>query len=53
MELLRRAQLVGYAGWKSALYDLVRTVRVITPRPVVRFEGRRVNSPIMMLANFR
>jgi transposase len=39
VELLRRAQLVGYAGGKSALYDLVRTVRVIAPRPVVRFEG--------------
>jgi len=39
VELLRRAQLAGYAGGKSALYDLVRTVRVITPRPVVRFEG--------------
>ncbi len=39
VELLRRAHLAGYAGGKSALSDLVRTVRVITPRPVVRFEG--------------
>ena len=39
VELLRRAQLAGYGGGKSALYDLVRTVRVIVPRPVVRFEG--------------
>ena len=39
VELLRRAQLAGYAGGKSALYDLVRSVRVIAPRPVVRFEG--------------
>jgi transposase len=39
VELLRRAKLAGYAGAKSALYELVRTVRVVTPRPVVRFEG--------------
>lgn len=39
VELLRRAKLAGYDGAKSALYDLVRSVRVVTPRPVVRFEG--------------
>ena len=39
VELLRRAQLAGYDGAKSALYALVRTVRPTTPRPVVRFEG--------------
>ena len=39
VELLRRAKLAGYDGAKSALYVLVRSVRVVTPRPVVRFEG--------------
>src|SRR5690242_4562536 len=39
VELLRRAKLAGYDGAKSALYELVRSVRVIMPRPVLRFEG--------------
>ena len=39
VELLRRAKLAGYDGAKSALYELVRTVRVTTPRPMMRFEG--------------
>ncbi len=39
VELLRRAKLAGYDGAKSALYDLVRTVRPTTMRPVVRFDG--------------
>ena len=39
VEVLRRAKLAGYAGAKSALYELVRTVRPTTPRPLVRFEG--------------
>ncbi|MGH9781306.1 MAG: IS21 family transposase [Candidatus Acidiferrales bacterium] len=39
VELLRRAKLAGYDGAKSALYELVRAVRVVTPRPVIRFEG--------------
>jgi transposase len=39
VELLRRAKLTGYTGAKSALYELVRTVRPTTPRPMVRFEG--------------
>ncbi|MEP6496065.1 MAG: IS21 family transposase [bacterium] len=39
VELLRRAKLAGYGGAKTALYELVRDVRVVTPRPVIRFEG--------------
>lgn len=39
VELLRRAKLAGYEGAKSALYELVRTLRVVTPRPVIRFDG--------------
>lgn len=39
VELLRRAKLAGYDGAKTALYELARAVRVVTPRPVVRFEG--------------
>jgi transposase len=39
VELLRRAKLAGYDGAKSALYELVRAVRVTTPRPIIRFEG--------------
>lgn len=39
VELLRRAQLAGYDGGKSAFYALVRALRPARPRPVVRFEG--------------
>jgi transposase len=40
VELLRRAQLAGYRGAKSALYELIRALRPHeTPRPLVRFEG--------------
>ena len=40
VELLRRAQLAGYRGAKSALYELVRALRPYeAPRPLVRFEG--------------
>lgn len=39
VELLHRAKLAGYDGAKSALYELVRAVRVVTPRPIMRFEG--------------
>jgi transposase len=39
VEVFRRAQLAGYTGAKSALYELLRAVRVTLPRPVVRFEG--------------
>src|SRR5438128_3468535 len=39
VELLRRAHQGGYAGGKSALYELVKELRPHRPRPVVRFEG--------------
>jgi len=39
VELLRRAKHEGYAGAKSALYELVRELRPNKPPPVVRFEG--------------
>lgn len=39
VEILRRAKLKGYAGGKSALYDLIRALRPKTVRPLVRFEG--------------
>lgn len=40
VELLRRAQLAGYRGAKSALYELIRALRPHeAPRPLVRFEG--------------
>src|SRR5712691_3505878 len=39
VEILRRAKLKGYAGGKTALYDLISTLRPTTVRPVVRFEG--------------
>jgi transposase len=39
VELLRRARLEGYGGAKSALYELVRQVRAVTPRPLIRFDG--------------
>jgi len=39
VEILRRAKLNGYTGGKTALYELVRTVRPKTIRPLVRFEG--------------
>jgi transposase len=39
LELLRRAKAKGYAGGKSALYELVKELRPERPRPVVRFEG--------------
>lgn len=39
VELLRRAKLAGYLGAKSALYELVREIRSVTPRLMVRFEG--------------
>ena len=39
VEIFRRAQLAGYAGGKSALYELIHAIRPKTPRPVVRFEG--------------
>jgi transposase len=39
VEILRRAKLQGYAGGKTALYDLVSALRPTTVRPLVRFEG--------------
>jgi transposase len=39
VEILRRAKLKGYAGGKTALYDLVSALRPTTVRPLVRFEG--------------
>lgn len=39
VELLRRAKLAGYTGAKTALYQLVRSVRPTTVRPIIGFEG--------------
>lgn len=39
MEILRRAHEAGYAGGKSALYELIRRLRPTPTMPVVRFEG--------------
>jgi len=33
VEIFRRAKLVGYAGGKSALYDLIQAIRPKTPPP--------------------
>jgi transposase len=39
VEILRRAKLKGYAGGKTALYELIALLRPKTVRPLVRFEG--------------
>jgi transposase len=39
LEVLRRARLRGYGGGKSALYDLIASVRPRPVQPLVRFEG--------------
>ncbi len=39
VELLHRARQAGYTGGKTALYDLVRTMRPHRVTPLVRFEG--------------
>jgi len=39
VELLRRAREAGYGGGKSALYELIRRLRVPAVAPMVRFEG--------------
>jgi len=39
VELLRRARLQGYDGAKTALYELIRSVRPTPVRPLIRFEG--------------
>ena len=33
VEIMRRAQALGYTGGKSALYELVRRVRTLDERP--------------------
>jgi transposase len=39
LEILRRAQLKGYQGGKSALYELIHAVRPSPVRLMTRFEG--------------
>ena len=39
VEVLRRARLEGYAGGKSALYELIHAIRPRRVRLVTRFEG--------------
>lgn len=39
VELLRRAKLEGYAGGKTALYELVHSIRPKAVRLMTRFEG--------------
>ena len=39
VEVCRRMRNAGYAGRKSAMYELVRSVRPHETTPVVRFEG--------------
>lgn len=38
-EILRRVRLAGYHGGKTALYDLIASLRPKPVKPVVRFEG--------------
>jgi len=38
-EVLRQLRLAGYEGGKSAVYELVRSLRLPSVRPIVRFEG--------------
>jgi transposase len=39
VEILRRARLAGYAGGKSALYDLIASLRPPSVQATMRFEG--------------
>src|SRR5262250_954430 len=39
LEILRRVREVGYQGGKTALYDLVASLRPQPAKPLVRFEG--------------
>lgn len=39
LEILRRAKHQGYTGSKTALYDLIASLRPPKHKPVVRFEG--------------
>jgi hypothetical protein len=39
LEILRRVREAGYQGGKTALYDLVASLRPKPAKPLVRFEG--------------
>src|ERR1700757_4385364 len=39
LEILRRVREAGYQGGKTALYDLVASLRPRPAKPLVRFEG--------------
>lgn len=39
VEVFRRIGLAGYAGRKSAFFEMVRRLRPVVTRPMVRFEG--------------
>lgn len=39
LEILRRVREAGYQGGKSALYDLVASLRPKPTKPLIRFEG--------------
>jgi transposase len=39
LEILRRVREAGYRGGKTALYDLVASLRAKPAKPLVRFEG--------------
>jgi transposase len=39
LEILRRMRQRGYTGGKTALYELVSSLRPVIARPLVRFEG--------------
>jgi len=39
LEILRRVREAGYQGGKTALYDLVASLRPKSAKPLVRFEG--------------
>jgi hypothetical protein len=52
VEVLRRARLEGYAGGKSALYELIHSIRPKRVRLVTRFEGLPGNSPSTTLAKW-
>jgi transposase len=39
LEILRRVREAGYQGGKTAVYDLVASLRPKSARPLVRFEG--------------
>jgi transposase len=39
LEVLRRARAAGYGGGKTALYDLIHSIRPRSARLVTRFEG--------------